>query len=129
MAKRVVRIDPSKLLDRMRDAEKNGSSEPDTFTIGHLSFSRTNDTIFVADMTNRVFLGSASDGRFRPSKRCTADLVDVIKRILRNPRKAAAAVGTITGTCACCGRFLGPDDVARGIGSTCWKKWGWEKSK
>lgn len=128
MARRVVRVDPSKLLDRMREAETNESSEPDTFTIGHLSFSRTDDTLFIADLANRVFLGSVSGSRFRPSKKCSEDLVTVIRGILRNPRKAAAAVGTITGACACCGRFLGPEDVERGIGSTCWRKWGWEKS-
>ena len=65
-------------------------------------------------------------GEFSPARETTAQQIEHITSVSRDPLAAAIAHGHATGNCAICARPLSdPDSVTRGIGPICAKKFGW----
>ncbi len=65
-------------------------------------------------------------GEFSPARETTAEQIERITTVSRDPFAAAIAHGHATGNCAICSRPLSdPESVTRGIGPICAKKFGW----
>jgi hypothetical protein len=88
--------------------------------------SRNPGAIYVARTGADCYLGKIVDGRWMPTRECTAIDTQKLQDAAKDPLAAAVAYGRETGSCACCGRELSdPVSVERGIGPICADKFGW----
>lgn len=87
--------------------------------------SRNPGYIYVS--VHGVYAGKISPaGEFSSEPDTTAQQIEHITTVSRDPLAAAIAHGHATGNCAICSRALSdPDSVTRGIGPVCAKKFGW----
>jgi hypothetical protein len=73
----------------------------------------------------REYLGKIKDGRFQPSRACTAEQAAEIEDVAAHPAEAAKAYGQRTGMCCVCGRTLTKNEsIDAMIGPICAEKYG-----
>src|SRR5690606_4427412 len=81
------------------------------------------------------FLGRIDPSdRFRPTAIADDADIGIIRLAARDPTEAAKVASEVMKKegmdprCACCGTYLAtPKEKERGIGRTCWVKWGFEE--
>lgn len=100
--------------------------------VGSLRFSLAQDDSknpgYIYVRANGEYAGKISPaGEFSAARETTAEQIDRITTVSRDPLAAAIAHGHATGNCAICSKHLSdPDSVTRGIGPVCAKKFGWQ---
>jgi hypothetical protein len=83
-----------------------------SFTVAHPTFGQG-------------FYGTISNGEFRPTRQCTAEIESLVLEFADDPAAAAASYGRLTGNCCFCMRPLSTDSsVAAGYGPVCAEHFG-----
>jgi hypothetical protein len=71
--------------------------------------------------------GFIENGMFRPTSKCTQEIVDRINHVEAGELKALAELGKMSGRCCMCGMRLKDDaSIRRGMGPTCAKRVGYK---
>lgn len=129
-----------KIIELFGNAVKNGLKAPKlrmrNANVGiqlYFKANSFNKTIYINDLDKsemgnfgyqKVYYGKIEAGEFVPSRKCPADVVEMIEAFADDPEGSVIAYGKMTNECCFCGRALTDDkSIKMGYGPVCKRKW------